>query len=194
MRRRSSRHAGMQIADGARRTKARLHRQLVATTHSLQKAQGVEQVSMRSQYGTLVRLWQAIDTRTSIAMDGVQVIGAAGSAHHGGPARRARRRPRRDRRRDSSPIVLLVADRQARTRTCPLGSRARPGAAHARSRDARRLGVGRLGGHRPGARAHRRPGTSRSLRPSPSRARATRTPRRTPSSGLRSPSPARAVG
>ena len=34
---------------------------------------------MRSQYGTLVRLWQAIDTRTSIAMDGVQVIGAAGS-------------------------------------------------------------------------------------------------------------------
>jgi len=70
----------LQIADGARRTKARLHRQLVATTHSLQTAQGVDQVSMRSQYGTLVRLWQAIDTRTSIAMDGVQVIGAAGPA------------------------------------------------------------------------------------------------------------------
>ncbi len=69
----------LQIADGARRTKARLHRQLVATTHSLETAQGVDQVSMRSQYGTLVRLWQAIDTRTSIAMDGVQVIGAAGA-------------------------------------------------------------------------------------------------------------------
>jgi Mrp family chromosome partitioning ATPase/capsular polysaccharide biosynthesis protein len=69
-----------QIANGARRTKAKLHRQLVATTHSLQKAQGVEQVSMRSQYGTLVRLWQAIDTRTSIAMDGVQVIGPAAAA------------------------------------------------------------------------------------------------------------------
>jgi Mrp family chromosome partitioning ATPase len=69
-----------QIANGARRTKAKLHRQLVATTHSLQKAQGVERVSMRSQYGTLVRLWQAIDTRTSIAMDGVQVIGPAAAA------------------------------------------------------------------------------------------------------------------
>jgi len=65
-----------QIADGARRTKARLHRQLVATTHSLKTAQGVDQVSMRSQYGTLVRL----DTRTSIAMDGVQVIGTAAAA------------------------------------------------------------------------------------------------------------------
>lgn len=69
-----------QIADGARRTKARLHRQLVATDRGLKTAQGVEQVSMRAQYGTLVRLWQAIDTRTSIAMDGVQVIGPAAPA------------------------------------------------------------------------------------------------------------------
>ena len=64
-----------------------------------QDGAGVERISMRAQYGTLVRLWQAIDTRTSIAMDGVQVIGPAAAASDRGPARRARRHPRRDRRR-----------------------------------------------------------------------------------------------
>jgi Mrp family chromosome partitioning ATPase len=70
-----------QIADGATRTKARLHRQLVQTDRGLAAARGSERGLMRSQHTTLVRLWQGIDTRTSIAMDGVQVIGPAAPAH-----------------------------------------------------------------------------------------------------------------
>ena len=69
-----------QIADGARRTKARLHRELVKADRDLQSAQGSNRALMRTQHNTLVRLWQGIDTRTSLAMDGVQVIGAAGAA------------------------------------------------------------------------------------------------------------------
>ena len=66
-----------QIAEAAVRTKARLHRQLVAAGSSLKTAQGAERISMRTQYGAVVHQWQAIDTRTTIAMDGVQVIGPA---------------------------------------------------------------------------------------------------------------------
>src|SRR6476661_7805071 len=66
-----------QIAEAAVRTKARLHRQLVATGSGLKTAQGSERISMRTQYGAVVHQWQAIDTRTTIAMDGVQVIGPA---------------------------------------------------------------------------------------------------------------------
>jgi len=69
-----------QIADGARRTKARLHRELVLADRDLKGANGSDRLLMRTQHNTLVRLWQGIDTRTSIAMDGVQVIGRAGSA------------------------------------------------------------------------------------------------------------------
>ena len=69
-----------QIADGARRTKARLHRELVQADRGLKAAQGSDRLLMRAQHNTLVRLWQAIDTRTSLAMGGVQVIGAAGPA------------------------------------------------------------------------------------------------------------------
>src|SRR5204863_1962959 len=66
-----------QIADGARRTKARLHRELVQADRALKTAQGSNRTLMRTQHNTLVRLWQGIDTRTSLAMDGVQVIGVA---------------------------------------------------------------------------------------------------------------------
>jgi Mrp family chromosome partitioning ATPase len=69
-----------QIADGARRTKARLHRELVQADRGLKNAGGSDQLLMRTQHNTVLRLWQAIDTRTSIAMDGVQVIGPAASA------------------------------------------------------------------------------------------------------------------
>ena len=69
-----------QIADGARRTKARLHRELVQADQELKAAQGSNLTLMRAQHNTLVRLWQGIDTRTSLAMDGVQVIGVAGPA------------------------------------------------------------------------------------------------------------------
>ena len=69
-----------QIADGARRTKARLHRELVQADRGLKNASGSDQLGMRTQHNTLLRLWQAIDTRTTIAMDGVQVIGPAASA------------------------------------------------------------------------------------------------------------------
>lgn len=69
-----------QIADGARRTKARLHRELVQADRGLKNASGSDQLLMRTQHNTLLRLWQAIDTRTTIAMDGVQVIGPAASA------------------------------------------------------------------------------------------------------------------
>jgi Mrp family chromosome partitioning ATPase len=69
-----------QIADGARRTKARLHRELVQADRGLKNAGGSDQLLMRTQHNTLLRLWQAIDTRTTIAMDGVQVIGPAASA------------------------------------------------------------------------------------------------------------------
>jgi Mrp family chromosome partitioning ATPase len=70
-----------QIAEGARRTKARLHRELVQADQGLKTAQGSNRALMRAQHNTLVRLWQGIDTRTSLAMDGVQVIGAAGAAN-----------------------------------------------------------------------------------------------------------------
>ena len=66
-----------QIAEAAVQTKARLHRQLVAAGIGLKTAQGSERISMRTQYGAVVHQWQAIDTRTTIAMDGVQVIGPA---------------------------------------------------------------------------------------------------------------------
>jgi hypothetical protein len=69
-----------QIADGARRTKARLHRELVQADRDLKTAHGSDGALMRTQHNTLIRLWQGIDTRTSLAMDGVQVIGPAGVA------------------------------------------------------------------------------------------------------------------
>jgi Mrp family chromosome partitioning ATPase len=69
-----------QIADGARRTKARLHRELVQADRGLKNVSGSDQLVMRTQHNTVLRLWQAIDTRTTIAMDGVQVIGPAASA------------------------------------------------------------------------------------------------------------------
>lgn len=70
-----------QIADGARRTKTRLHRELVQADRALKAAQGSDRTLMRTQHNTLVRLSQGIDTRTSLAMDGVQVIGAAAAAN-----------------------------------------------------------------------------------------------------------------
>jgi Mrp family chromosome partitioning ATPase len=73
----------LQIADGARHTKARLHRELVQADRELKAAQGSDEALMRAQHNTLVRLWQAVDTRTSLAMDGVQVIGVAGVAKAG---------------------------------------------------------------------------------------------------------------
>jgi len=65
------------IADAARRTKARLQQQLAAATEGLQTARGTDRISLRAQYGAVVRQWQVIDTRTTVAMDGVQVIGRA---------------------------------------------------------------------------------------------------------------------
>jgi Mrp family chromosome partitioning ATPase len=65
------------IADAARRTKARLQQQLAAATEGLKTAQGTDRISLRAQYGAVVRQWQVIDTRTTVAMDGVQVIGQA---------------------------------------------------------------------------------------------------------------------
>jgi hypothetical protein len=70
-----------QIADGARRTKARLHREIVQADAALATAKGPERALVRAQHNTLVRLWQGIDTRTSLAMDGVQVIGPAAAAN-----------------------------------------------------------------------------------------------------------------
>lgn len=69
-----------QIAAGARGTKARLHRELVQADRGLKNAHGSHRALMRTEHNTLVRLWQGIDTRTTIAMDGVQVIGPAAAA------------------------------------------------------------------------------------------------------------------
>jgi Mrp family chromosome partitioning ATPase len=69
-----------QIADGARRAKARLHRELVQADRRLKNARGSHRLLMRTEHNTLARLWQGIDTRTTIAMDGVQVIGPAAAA------------------------------------------------------------------------------------------------------------------
>ena len=63
------------IAEGAARTKASLQRQLAAAGHGLKTAHGQDRLSLRAQYGAVVRQWQIIDTRTTVAMDGVQVIG-----------------------------------------------------------------------------------------------------------------------
>jgi Mrp family chromosome partitioning ATPase len=69
-----------QISEAAARTKARLQRKLAAADRGLETAQGTARMSLRAQYGAVVRQWQIIDTRTTLAMDGVQVIGQAATS------------------------------------------------------------------------------------------------------------------